>query len=296
MTIPEVLEELGIEMAPDGHHHQTEGWTNIDCPWCSPGAGAFRLGIADNGITNCWQCGPQRLWTSLAEASSKPLREIGVLCAGLGGDRPAERTLERQGRLVIPPGVDIMMDAHRKYLKRRKLDPEGMERLWGVQGIGPEGGRLAWRLFIPIRREFETVSWTTRAIGDTRLRYWTAKPEQEKISNRKILYGAELARNAIVICEGPIDAWSIGPGAVATLGLGFSQSQVRLMSKYAVRVVSFDREPAAQRRAKELCRELEPFDGDTYHVVLESNKDANACLLTRSGRKEIRSLRSRFLR
>lgn len=298
MTLSEVLDELGIERVGTEHHHVGNGWTGMDCPFCSPGSGAFRMGIPEEtkGAVSCWTCGPHRLWETLSLASGRPIRDVAALCGGMTADRPGERTPDARGRLVLPFDSGKLRRAHRNYLRDRHFDPKELVRLWGIQGIGPLGGVYAWRILIPVRRGEETVSFTTRAItDDVKLRYRTAKPSEEKISSRDMLYGSELARNAIVICEGPLDAWSIGPGAVATLGLGYSQTQLSLMAAYPVRAVCFDAEREAQKRARKLVRELEAFDGDTFLIELEHGKDANLCLKTRKGRKEIRQLRSRFL-
>jgi DNA primase len=99
-----------------------------------------------------------------------------------------------------------------------------------------------------------------------------------------------LVRHAVIVCEGPIDAWTIGPGAVATCGLGYTRSQLMELSQFPVRVVCFDREPAAQKRARRLARQLQVFPGETHVVELETGKDANECQ-----RNEIMELRKQFL-
>jgi len=296
MNIEEILDELGIEIAPQGHHHVSDSWVGLDCPWCSPGSKAFRMGIPRNspGFANCWICGVKSLWKTLSEASGRPIRETAELCSTLEGVRPANAKLGAKNRLLVPPGVGELQRPHRKYLKGRHFDPDELAKLWGLQGFGPVS-RFAWRLFIPIRLGSETVSWTTRAIVDYGQRYITAKHNEERISSREVLYGAELARHGVVVVEGPTDAWSIGAGAVATLGVGYSQTQLRLLSEYPIRAICFDQERDAQKRAAKLCRELQSFDGETWMVKLESAKDANGCLQSKRGRKELAEIRSQFL-
>lgn len=292
MTLTEILDELGIEIAPSGHHHSRDEWIQIDCPFCSHRSSRYLLGISENSkAVNCYFCGPHRLWETLAHASSQPLKAIVELCKGFTRERPAERILERNNRLEMPAGVGKLLKPHRRYLAmKRKLDPDEIVSLWGIQGIGPISN-IPWRLFIPIRMGVETVSWTTRSISDdVDLRYITATPKQERMSSRDILYGAENARHCIIIHEGPIDAWTVGPGAVATCGTGFSKAQVLLMSSFPVRVVCFDAEPPAQRRARDLCQMLEVFDGETYQVTLQTGKDPNS-----ASKNEIKELRRRFL-
>lgn len=297
MTILEILDELRIPVAPEGHHHVSTSWEGIDCPFCSPGSNSFRMGIPKdtNGSTSCWLCGPHRLWDSLVEASGRPMSEVAALCRTIQGFRPGNASLKPRKALVIPEGASRLASPHKKYLRKRHLDPDVLQSLWGVQGFRVHS-RFPWALFIPIRLGEEIVSWTTRSIADHGQRFITAKPTEERISSREVLYGAELARNAIVVVEGPTDAWSGGPGFVATLGVGYSPAQVRLISEFSVRVICFDVEREAQKRARKLVRLLKPFDGETYNVILEYGKDVNDALRSRHGRKEVSAIRSRFLR
>lgn len=298
MKVRDLLRELNVEIAPAGHHHVSNGWVGIDCCHCSPKSGRFRLGIPEDsgGWATCWVCGPKRLVDMLAEATGEPVRKILALVKDHGGletDSPRAE-IKAGGKFLPPEGVGPLLRAHRRYLEDRRLDPDEVASLWGVQGIGV-APRCQWSLFIPVRLGTEPVSWTTRSIGSTGQRYKTAEPHEEKVHVRNLLYGEENARHAIVVVEGAPDVWSIGPGGVGTLGTGFSQSQVLRMSKYPVRVVVFNAEPDAQRRARNLCKVLKVFQGDTFNVVLETGKDVNDCLRSRAGRREVRTLQRRFL-
>ena len=108
--------------------------------------------------------------------------------------------------------------------------------------------------------------------------------------HKSVLYGADHARHAVVVCEGPIDCWAIGPGAVATLGTAYTQAQALALARYPVRAVCYDAEPDAQRRAARLCQTLAAFDGTTVNVVLETGKDAAA-----ASKAEVAELRKRYL-
>lgn len=198
-----------------------------------------------------------------------------------------ERT---EGVLRRPTGIGEFLPAHLNYLRGRGFDPAQIAETWGVQGIGPVG-RLKWRLYIPIFDRFGLeVSWTTRSVGkENAIRYWSAMGEQEVLPHKSLLYGAHLCRHVIVVCEGAIDVWAIGPGAVATCGVGFSEQQRSVMTDFPFRVICFDTENDAQRRARQLCGELSLLPGHTENVVLESGKDA-----ADADPAEIRELRLRY--
>src|ERR1019366_8053371 len=110
-------------------------------------------------------------------------------------------------------------------------DPEQLVKVWGIQGIGL-ATKLMWRLFIPVHLNGEIVSWTTRGITDAEPRYLSAPAECEAIPKAELLYGYDFTRHAIAVNEGHLDVWAIGPGAVGTGGVAYSQEQALLMAKF----------------------------------------------------------------
>jgi DNA primase len=141
-------------------------------------------------------------------------------------------------------------------------------------------------VFIPLFWRGKVVSWTTRSISpDASLRYVNAKPEQEAVSMKTLLYGEEHCNNAVIVHEGPTDAWRTGCGAVATMGATYTKAQILRLSKYPKRIICFDSESDAQKRALALCDTLKVFSGTTLRVVLDA-KDAGSAT-----DKEIRLLR-----
>jgi len=77
---------------------------------------------------------------------------------------PPEDAERPHGTLRLPPGLGPLQWCQRRYLERRGFDPDHLAKFWGVQGIGLEGVTkgLPWRIFIPITRHGQTVSWTAR--------------------------------------------------------------------------------------------------------------------------------------
>ncbi len=289
MNLVEVLDELHIPHASaDESHHVTSAWYGIDCPSCSPNSGRYKLGINANGYASCWSCGRLKLTDVLIELSGEPYHIIRKLLDGL--PREHIRREERpRGKLVLPPCLGPLLKPHRQYLKGRGFDPDELQRLWGLQGIGL-APRLAWRVFLPIHHKGEVVSWTTRAIvDDVERRYVNAKTEEEVISAKSVVMGLDYVRHAAVVVEGPMDAYRIGPGTVATMGVSYSQAQVRLLSKIPVRVIVFDSETKAQQRAKTLCNDLSAFPGKTVRIELDSADPGEA------SKREVRLLRKAYL-
>lgn len=286
MKIEALLKELRISTKSAGHHeHARPGWVQIDCPKCSPRSGRYRMGInLVKGYANCWNCGGSRLVDVIRDLTGKNLPECYDLLRGIGWEK--SKVVEKKlGTLKVPDGTGPLTKPHIQYLKGRGFDPEELVRLWGIQGVGIST-QIPWNIFIPVYYQGEMVSWISRSIGDGEQRYTKAKVEEESFPLKDLLYGYDYVRHSVVIFEGPFDAWAVGPGAVAILGLNCSRAQINLMSEIPVRTVCFDSESAAQRRANRLAHELEQYPGETRVVELETGKDA-----AEADEKEIQELR-----
>lgn len=270
-TIVEILEELGIRYVGEEHRHCGRGWVGVDCPYCGPGSGRYHLGFHVKHLyANCWRCGGHGIAHALSLLSNRSYLECRVMLGEV--DRGDLATAKIFGKYTLPNGVCDLLPAHMRYLENRGFCPIEISKLWGIRGIGLHH-RLTWRLWIPITYQGQTVSWTARSIGKSNPRYISARPDEESALHRSLLYGEDYCRHAVVVHEGPTDVWRTGPGSVATFGTGFSRSQVLRLSKYPVRVVCFDSDTGAQRRARKLADDLSSFPGETYNVVLDS-KDA----------------------
>ena len=288
MNIVDFLNEYRIENRTERHEHCRSGWVQIDCPFCSPASGRFRLGINISYLYgNCWHCGSHALPSLLKILLGPRYPQAKKLLQGLRPER-IERP-EHAGKYTEPSNVVGLLGPHKRYLRDRGFNPTNLERLWHIRSIGI-ASRLSWRVFIPIIHHGTPVSWTTRSIGTCdHAKYISAEPEQETIPHKHLLYGEDYCRHAVVVCEGPIDVWGIGPGAVATFGMDNLSEQVERIAKYPVRAVCYDNEPDAQQRARELADRLSVLPGDTYNITLDSKDPGEAT------RKEIERIRREIL-
>jgi hypothetical protein len=233
---------------------------------------------ANGGFINCWRCGGHSLVSVLLEYTGLSYKQIKKMIDGLDSIQVQPVMRENiKGFLQIPSKVGHLKDIHVRYLSERGFDYNEIQRLWQVKSTGIVGN-LKWRLFIPIIHKGQVVSWTTRSLGDSKFKYVSAKPEQELIPHKNILYGSDYVRNCAIITEGPLDVWAIGPGAVATFGTSFTQSQVLELLRIPHRIVCYDNEKEAQKQAHKLCDTLGAFKGRTYNIVLDSKDPGEAKL------------------
>lgn len=291
MTLEEVLKDAGIKVFNYGeHHHARRGWVQMDCPYCGQNTGRYHLGLNKSGnYFNCYKCGKLNTVEVLASLLGVSVnRSAQILCSTVRQKADYKPSYAQiRGKLTLPVNLQPLGAKHREYLKKRGFRANDLVTTWQIQAlVGPP---MSHRIFIPIfAKNGEMVSWTSRSIDpDAELRYISAKSNQEIYNHKTLLYGEHLCEDTIVVCEGPVSAWAIGPGAVATCGLGFTRPQLIKMAKYPRRYICFDAEPAAQRRARRLCNSLAPFPGFTKNILLDRKDPAE---LSSADRKKLRNL------
>lgn len=289
LTLQDLLREKGIDYREAGSSsHVTEGWIGVICPYCGQGTGKYGMGLSlTTFAAQCWKCGKHKYGTVLTDLFGENPKNGRKYLSAL--NRLAPLNLEPlEGVLRLPPGVGELLPAHRFYLENRGFNPDEISRVWDVKGIGITL-KYFWRLFIPIIYQGRTISWTTRAIVDEGKRYDAAPKKDEAFPAKNVLYGIDHVRSVIVVHEGPTDVWRIGPGATCTFGLGYTDQQVRLISRYPTRVIVFDSDSKAQEKARELCDELSVFPGRTIRCELDAKDPGSASL------REVKRFRRAFL-
>jgi hypothetical protein len=285
------LQERGIDHRLGGeHHHVSPGWVGIDCPDCSPSSGRYRLGIhAEHLYATCWSCGPKGTAWALSQVSGVPYRVIREVL----GNRLTQASAiasAAPGRLKRPTPLLPLKPPHRRYLEGRGFDADTLVQLWGLLCTDFQCVRYPWRLYVPVLYRGREVSWTTRSLSDKAgVRYSAAPAQEEALPAKSVLYGLDYCRHAVVVVEGPTDVWRVGPGAAATFGSAWTSQQADLVAQFPLRVICYDSEPAAQRRAEALCRVLAPLPGETYRITLKAKDPGSA------SEREINTIRKRFL-
>lgn len=275
MDFTDLLLQHQVEYKSEGHHHCRPGWVQVDCPYCGT-TDKWHLGYnLAGGYFHCWVCGfhPTReCLEDILKIDGQTASHLNsILKSSLMQQAPMPKP---RGRLRYPAGTGGLKRPHKRYLSRRGYNPQEIEELWHVRGTGAVS-TLPWRLILPIENGGAPVSWTSRSISDNvNPRYRTASPGEESEDHRKLIYGIDYCLHSIIVHEGPLDAWRTGPGAVATLGLTPSQTQLRAISRFPLRIICFDSTPDAQHRAAEIADVLSAFPGDTIKVELETGKDA----------------------
>jgi hypothetical protein len=267
--------DLRIQTMESGHHHTTEGWIQINCPFCGSGTEGWHLGYAlESGVLHCWRCGKHsiREWLSQILPAGQRGQVFSVLKKYQESAFPLplqkKKTQTARKRDIKPPaGLLELTQAHRRYLESRHFDPAIITEIWEAKGTAYRSGAWNWRVVVPIRdQKGRIVAYTGRALsGEIKPRWRISPDDYIGTDPKKLLYGIEKAdpKKGVLIVEGPSDVWRMGPGAVGLLGIDWKVEQACILRKFERRFILFDPEPTAQKRARELANWLAPFPGET---------------------------------
>lgn len=222
-------------------------------------------------VASCWRCGSRRMSEVLWLLTDK---RVGLKSSGLEYHHTKRERLT--GAYKPLSGLGPMTDIHKGYLLHRGYDWEIVENFWRVQATRHRWDSFLWRLFIPVYLDGQPVSWTTRSIAkDPGLRYISASEDEEAISHKTLLYGEEHCDQTVIVVEGPLDVWAVGPGAVCTFGTAFTPQQLNRLAKYSRRILVYDAQgdTAGERAVEGLGAALAMLPGTTDIVKLTTGSD-----------------------
>lgn len=215
------------------------GELNVKCPWCGAADPSYHLGLnLATGFYACWRNkaghsgkSPLRLIMKLLNVDYQRARAI----AGLGDDYVdpegfdalVARLMGRNHDPVKPLAKatylefdKYFLDISQKprtarwwnYLYGRRFEADDIEDLCKRYELkAARGGNWDWRLILPYFLDGKLVSWTGRAIADSKIRYKDLSNEGSIVPPKETLFNHDCVfsngrRTLLVIQEGPMDA------------------------------------------------------------------------------------------
>lgn len=273
--------DFHIDYSDSGHKRTRPGWVQIHCPFCI-GSKGYHLGFhLATGAYSCWRCGKHSQVDVVKATLNCSTSEAFETIKGYTDLRGSAKTSQgrKEGaskkslKCVFPEGTGELSDRHRKYLEKRKFDPDKLVKLWGLKGT-LVGGRYKWRILAPIIFEGQMVSYQGRDITNkSELKYKACAKEEEVIDHQNVVYGLDNVKGKVcVIVEGLADVWRLGYGAVCCFGISWTLSQVNLIaSRFKTVYVMFDGgEDAANKQAYKLACLLSARGVEVEILELES--------------------------
>lgn len=267
-----LLNEQRIPYAESGPNVK-RGELAIQCPFCGSADPSKHMGLnLETGWWSCWRNraqhsgkSPLRLIMRLLRVPYEKAREIAGLDDSYvdpeGFDAIAARVMGRDQTMAKPSNADrqaLFLDSSFLEITDRIRTRRFWNYLYADRGFDSQfadvdrlvekfdlraGVRSVWtdRIIIPYYQDKKLVTWTGRAIAQSRIRYrdlevdYSLLPPKETLFNHDAMY--QRGRNkALILQEGPFDVMKIDfygePFGVRSVGLStnsISQEQAFLL-------------------------------------------------------------------
>ncbi|MFP5229810.1 MAG: DNA primase [Acidobacteriota bacterium] len=171
---------------------------------------------------------------------------------------------------------------------------------------GPMYARFRKRIMFPIANEAgRVIAFTARTLetGEKAGPKYLNSPETPLYSKSHVLFNLDKARQAIrqdggaILVEGQMDCISVFlsgiPNVIATSGTAFTESQVRLLRRYATKViVNFDPDTAGANAAEKSISLLTEEGFEVRVLTLEGGLDPDRYVRDRGPRAYVDALRA----
>jgi len=195
------------------------------------------------------------------------------------GKTKVEEDLEekiRPEQISLPKETSKMTDRHKKYLVKRNFDPDKLEKLYNLMGTN-HLGEYRFRIIAPITFNHQLVTYQGRDITDKQTsKYKACFGEKEVIPHKHILYGWDQLPYGLKRClavEGITGVWRFGPGALATFGVKYSGSQLRLFySRFDIIYTLFDPDEAGEGATESIFSKLRVMGKDVRSLEFKNDE------------------------
>lgn len=218
------LDFLGIPYWEAGAKNVAQGWVGIQCIYCDDNHNHLGVNLYHKAF-HCWKCDSTgsilRLIQDLENVAYRVARDrIDEYQTPFAPEPQEKQRLADKGQDILPTGCGPHFSrAQRLYLRRRRFNPDDLRYVWGVQA-GPFAGDWKYRIIIPVVLEGRPMTWIgLDHTGKRSPKYLAADTRECFIPASELVYGADYAGECVVVVEGVTDAWRMGPGAVAMLGM-----------------------------------------------------------------------------
>jgi DNA primase len=261
LNILQLYKDHNIEYATEGTKHTRAGWVQTSCPFCygSPG---YHLGFSLNAnIFNCYRCGrhPKTLVIkNLLHISWNDAKNtIDRYSITNGRSKYIKQEQQYATSTNFPEFTSDISTPHILYLKKRGFDHNTIRVDWGIKGTC-HLGEYKQRIIIPIYMDEILVSYQGRDItGKQDPKYKACSIPLETLHHKDLLYGIDnVSQDKIIVCEGVMDVWRVGYGAVCTFGVSYTKKQLLLLSQFKEIGIAFDMDSPGREAAKQLQKEL----------------------------------------
>lgn len=269
-----------------GAYKYRNGWLRVPiCPYCHR---EQKMGINLNTYrTNCFRCGEHPSPAQMV-MDIEGLDTYSELITFLRNGDFTELTFTEEkvelseakpvylpeGFKLITQGTSTLANSFRKYVIKRGFNPNELAK----HGVGYcTKGEYFGYLIIPFYTEGSLRYWNARLVIGSGPRYNNPPKDITGLGKEFLIYNSDALGlyNQVFICEGAINALTMGDNAIATMGKSISRYQINELIKAQAKRYIILLDPDAKDKAIDLALKLVNFKSVKV-VYLPENEDVNS--------------------
>lgn len=287
MKVTELLDKHNIV------YRTRDIWHNVCCPFCYNDTG-FHLGISDKGYATCFRCGWHSIQSVLSTLLNCTYTEAKHIARSLSAGKGDFAVQYPENKFELPSSGPVAGLA-RDYMYERLClyyDDDEFDALMKDYDIryteyDYPNYMYAGRIIFPNYFNGKAVSFQGRDYLNAQpAKYITAGKQDELVFHKNFLWGIDhVPYDKVIVCEGVMDALTIGKGAVHTHGVKWTPSQAAELMCFDTVYICYDTDSAGLINAKTLAAHI--CHRTKVKIVRISAKDINSCDIT-----EVEDLRS----
>lgn len=268
-----------------GAYKYRNGWYKTkQCPYCGR-EGKFGINLSLNRC-NCFVCGEHPSTIDLVmdlenlETYTEVLRVLdkeeysGYVYKEEAVELKSKKALYLpEGFKLLNQGDSLLAKSARAYVKKRGFDIEQVSKMgWGY---GTKDKYLGY-LIIPFHEHGELVYFNARLFIGNGPRYNNPEVSESGLGKSFIIYNKDALEiyKSVFLCEGAINAQTMGERGIAMGGKAVSRFQVNEILRSSVERIIILLDPDAMDRAIDLALQLVNFK-KVKVVKLPDGKDCN---------------------
>lgn len=254
-------------------------WIQVNCPSCNDTKfhGGFNV---KHNFYNCWKCGYKSIFSLVSDLINVSKKDVYNIFEKFEGDIYLDipgKSHSKNKEIKLPLGTGQLEQMHYSYLKKRRFDPFYIQDVYSLMGTFFTG-KYSRRIVIPIFKNYQIVTYTSRDItGKSSFRYLACPEEDEVESISDVVYGLDEVRKSrwCVITEGIFDSWRLGYPSISIMGSNASERQIQQIidCNFEYVYILLDNDDTGRKKARKIKDYLDAFGVNNKIVKLLKVKD-----------------------
>lgn len=269
----------------------TQGWRNINCPFCEGRDPSNHCGISPHDFFNCYICGETGHVTKLIQKleNCSFLKAQRIFDSFQHEDFFQEEIRKNISETSLPKECSSKFpQRYLSYLKKRRFNPNYLITKYNLRYSHNIGiGKYKFRIIIPFYFDKQLVSFSSLDITEKQEIKYKHQPKDEAVlAPKETLYNIDSVKDKMILVEGVTDVWRVGDGAAAIIGKQITSEQINQIVRKNIKKILVILDSDAAEQGEKIAKKLSGIIPSVEYISLS---DGDPCDFNNNEVKEVRT-------